>query len=158
MPDPPGMPGAPGLSGEGGGVSSYSTISTRPRSISCCHLSLGSASSAARDAELLQQRRLIDALSKDLLFDLRRHRLAVHLRRKSEEVLRVGGGNREIGVLRRKGDVRHRKGDQVGHVLVALVEEVIGDPNLRRRYEQLLGGHLDVRILDEDQSPGGEFR
>jgi hypothetical protein len=84
--------------------------------------------------------------------------LSVGLGREGEEVNRLLGRHRDVGVLVGDRDVRQREGNEIGYRLIAPVEEMIGDPNLLSRDKQLLRAHLDIFVLHEVEPAGAQLR
>ena len=83
-----------------------------------------------RDAEAAQQLRAVDAGSDGALLELGRDRRPVHGGGKAEKVDGIVGRHRDDVVRAFDLDVRHRKGDEHGHVLVRPVEEAVMNPDL----------------------------
>jgi hypothetical protein len=83
--------------------------------------------------------------------------LSVGLGREGEEVNRLLGRHRDVGVLVGDRDIRHRERDQIGDRLIAFVEEVVGNPDLIGRDKEVLRPHLDIVVQHKVEPPGAEF-
>jgi hypothetical protein len=110
-----------------------------------------------RDTEASQQLRAVDAGRKDMLLDLGLHRLAVDGGGEGQQVDRILGRQRDVLVLLLDPHLRHRKRDQDRDVARRLVEEAVADIDLLGRDRQILGAHLHIVVLHENEPAGGEL-